>query len=97
MTLTAKHFSELESYVLKLKNNFVISQFVVSAEIDFLYAIVDEDNALLLNVETFGTFSMKDIAETAKTMKVALVDEANMQMFIYNVAEDVIIKAAMEQ
>lgn len=86
-----KYFSDLSSVDLKLKNNFVVSDFAVRAELDFLYAIKSEDDAILLNVDTFGTTKMKEIAKLAETKRVALIHEPAMEMYVYNVPEEEVI------
>ncbi|UDM72692.1 hypothetical protein [Vagococcus fluvialis] len=96
-TVLEKHFDGLDCEVVGMKNNFVISSFAVSTKIDFLYAAQDEDEALLLNVETFGRMSMKDIAEKAKTERVAVVHEQTMKMYVFNVEESEIVQALLNQ
>lgn len=95
--LLNKHFKEQDCEIVKLKNNFVISDFIVSAGVDFMYSIKDEDNALLLNVESFGTIKMEEIAKKLKESKIALVDEKLMEMYVYNVPTTDVINAVMKQ
>lgn len=93
-----KHFSDLVSSVdIKLKNNFVVSDFMVETKLDFLYAIKNENEAILLNVDVFGTTSMKDVAKLAKEKRVALIHEPSMEMYVYNVPEEEVIEVLFNQ
>ncbi|MBO1087202.1 hypothetical protein [Enterococcus mundtii] len=96
-TILSKHFSGLTYRTVKLKNNFVVSKFGVDTDIDYIYSITDEDQALLLNIETFGSIAMEEIAKLAKNQRIAMIDNKAMEMYIFNVSEEDIVTALFAQ
>lgn len=85
----------LQFNTARLKNNFVVSDFAVKTELDFVYSITDEGVCLLLNSNIFGEIPQDEVMKLCENSKVAIISNTFMEMMVFNVDEMDIINALM--
>lgn len=88
-TLLHKHLSGLEFQTVKLSNGFVVSDFIIGANVDFAYSLNDNDTALLLNIEAFGNIDLSEVRKLIEAgHRTILVHNETMNMYVYNISEE---------
>lgn len=93
-----KHLGGLKPQTVKLKNNFVVSKFIVNASTDYAYSVVNEDEAFLLNVAQFGSIKLSEVRKIIEMgERVIIVHNESMSMYVYNIPEEVVISALFTQ
>ena len=83
---------DTERTSLKVNNGFVVTDFIVATDVNFVYA-KDEQGYKLLNLDTMGITDEETIIDLINSgASVAIIDKLNMD--VYNLDED-ILKQAM--
>lgn len=82
----------------KLKNNFLIHDFILKCGAGYLFSTQNNENFYrLLNVDTFGHINEEGVMSLAENgNKVVVVNNDTLWMDVYNIEEDVLLPIFLE-
>lgn len=83
--------TDVQSSKLKVNNGFVVTDFIVKTDINFVYSKT-EAGYKLLNLDTLGVIEEQSIVDLIDAgASVAIIEK--LDMYVYNLDEDVLKQA----
>lgn len=89
----ANKLASMEFTKVRLKNKFNVGDFMVKANLDFVYSIEQDDICHLLNQNILGDINLSEVLKLCENSRVAIIASDYMEMIVFNVENDELIEA----